>query len=104
MAALEFGFVDRERRSPYRAMFASGALFLVGSLPSVVPFAVFDDAVTAVIWATCLTLIGLFIVGVVKARVSRTSQIKSGLENLTIAGLGGVVAWLLGSAVGGSLA
>jgi predicted membrane protein (TIGR00267 family) len=104
MAALEFGFVDRERRSPYRAMFASGILFLVGSMPSVVPFAVFDDAVTALIWATFLTLTGLFIVGVVKARVSRSSQIKSGLENLTIAGLGGVVAWLLGRAVGGSLA
>ncbi len=31
MKALEFGFVESERRSPYRAMFASGALFLVGS-------------------------------------------------------------------------
>jgi VIT1/CCC1 family predicted Fe2+/Mn2+ transporter len=103
MAALEFGFLDRERRSPYRAMFASGALFLVGSMPSVIPFAVFDDAATAAIWATCLTLTGLFIVGVVKARVSRSNQLKSGLENLTIAGLGGVVAWLLGTAVGGSL-
>jgi hypothetical protein len=33
MAALEFGLVDSERRSPYRAMAASGGLFLLGSLP-----------------------------------------------------------------------
>jgi VIT1/CCC1 family predicted Fe2+/Mn2+ transporter len=37
MAALEFGFVDKERRSPYKAMLASGVLFLAGSLPSVLP-------------------------------------------------------------------
>jgi predicted membrane protein (TIGR00267 family) len=104
MAALEFGFVDSERRSPFLAMFASGALFLAGAMPPVLPFAVFDELGTALVWATVLTLTGLFIVGVVKARVSRTSQLKSGLENLMIAGFGGVVAWLLGRAVGGTLA
>lgn len=103
MSALEFGFVDKERRSPYRAMAASGLLFLAGSLPSVVPFAVFGELRTALIWATSLTLVGLFIVGVVKARVSRGSWVRSGMENLIIAGIGGVLAWLLGRAVGGSL-
>jgi hypothetical protein len=42
MKALEFGFVESERRSPYRAMLASGGLFVVGSLPVVIPFFVFD--------------------------------------------------------------
>jgi len=103
MAALEFGFLAKERRSPYRAMFASGALFLFGSLPSVIPFAVFGDVFEATVAATVLTMAGLFLVGVVKANVTKTGRVRSGLENLVIAGLGGVVAWLLGRAVGNAL-
>ncbi len=103
MGALEFGYVDSERRSPYLAMAAAGLLFLAGSLPSVVPFVVFDDTTTALLWATTLTLTGLFIVGVVKANVSHGRWLRSGLENLVIAGVGGVLAFIIGSLVGGAL-
>lgn len=103
MAALEFGVVESERRSPYRAMTASGLLFLAGSLPSVVPFAVLDTNRIALTWATVLALTGLFVVGVVKATVARTGRVRSGVENMVIAGFGGVAAWLLGSLVGTGL-
>jgi len=104
MAALEFGVVESERRSPYLAMVASGGLFLIGAMPSVVPFAVFDTTGTALIWASVLSLSGLFVVGAIKASVAKTGKIKSGLENLAIAGVGGVVAWAIGNAVGATLA
>jgi VIT1/CCC1 family predicted Fe2+/Mn2+ transporter len=100
MKALEFGFVESERRSPYRAMFASGLLFLVGSLPSIIPFVVFASVNVALAWATVLALGGLFVVGVIKARVAKNSWLTSGLENMVIAGIGGVIAWLIGNAVG----
>jgi len=103
MKALEFGFVESERRSPYRAMFASGALFLVGSLPSILPFIIFDTNTVAVVWASVLALSGLFAVGVVKARVTRNNWLRSGLENMMIAGVGGLLAWLIGDAVGTAL-
>lgn len=96
MAALEFGAVESERRSPYKAMAASGALFLLGSLPSVLPFVFAASTTVALAWATVLSLLGLFVVGVVKARVARTSWVRSGLENLVIAGVGGVIAWGIG--------
>jgi VIT1/CCC1 family predicted Fe2+/Mn2+ transporter len=104
MKALEFGHVDSARRSPYRAMAASGALFIVGSMPSILPFLVFDETTTALIWATVLSLAGLFAVGVVKARVARHSWLRAGLENLVIAGVGGLLAWWIGNAVGMTLA
>lgn len=104
MAALEFGFVESERRSPFRAMAASGLLFLVGSLPSVVPFVIIDSPTTALVWATSLTLAGLFIVGAVKGNVADSGQIRSGFENMIIAGLGGVLAWFIGDAVGANFA
>lgn len=103
MAALEFGVVDSERRSPFRAMGMSGLLFLAGSAPSVIPFVIARDATTALIWATVLAVSGLFMVGVVKARVARTAWLRSGLENLVVAGLGGALAWLIGQAFGANV-
>lgn len=100
MKALEFGFVESERRSPYLAMLASGALFMVGSLPSILPFLFFDSVGVALAWATVLALGGLFVVGVVKARVAKHGWLGSGLENMLIAGVGGVIAWLIGNLVG----
>lgn len=103
MKALEFGFVESERRSPYLAMTASGLLFLAGSLPSIVPFLIFDSTRAALTWATLLTLAGLFMVGVVKARVAKHNWARSGLENMVIAGIGGLLAWLIGNAAGNAL-
>ena len=103
MAALEFGVVNSERRSPWLAMTASGLLFLAGSLPSVLPFLVFQDTGTALAWATVLALGGLFMVGVVKARVAKGNWLAAGAENVAIAGVGGVVAWAIGNAIGATL-
>jgi VIT1/CCC1 family predicted Fe2+/Mn2+ transporter len=96
MKALEFGMIESERRSPYKAMAMSGGLFLLGSLPSVLPFVLAESATTALFWATILSVIGLFAVGVVKAYVASTSWVKSGLENLIVAGVGGAIAWGIG--------
>lgn len=96
MAALEFGIVDSERRSPYRAMVMSGGLFLLGSMPSVAPFALAGSVTVALVWATTLSLVGLFAVGVVKAYVAKTHWLRSGMENLIVAGIGGGAAWGIG--------
>lgn len=103
MKALEFGVVESERRSPFLAMFLSGTLFLAGSLPSVAPFAFIEASGTALAVATLLSLAGLFSVGVVKAQVTKGKWLKSGLENLVVAGIGGVAAWFVGDVVGKSL-
>jgi VIT1/CCC1 family predicted Fe2+/Mn2+ transporter len=50
--------------------------------------------------ASVLSLLGLFLVGVVKARVVDAGRIRSGLENLVIAGVGGVLAWYIGDRIG----
>ena len=103
MKSLEFGVVESERRSPILAMLAAGGLFLIGSMTSVVPFAIATSAPTALLWATILTLSGLFAVGVVKARVTKNNWLISGFENMVIAGVGGLVAWFIGNALGSML-
>lgn len=96
MKALEFGIVDSERRSPYMAMSMSSGLFLLGSLPSVLPFVFLDKPGVALAWAAAATAIALFSVGVVKTLVTRTDPIMSGLQNLVITTIGGVVAYYIG--------
>jgi vacuolar iron transporter family protein len=100
MKALEFGAPDSERRSPYKAMAFSGILFLLGATPAVAPFLFTDTTVGGLSWAIILTGVALFGVGAAKTRVTRTNPFIAGLENLAIAGLGGVIAFFVGSALG----
>ena len=94
--ALEFGIVDDERRNPYTAAIAAGALFLLGSLPAVIPFAIWDDTTTALIAAAILSGIGLFIVGALKTLQTKKNPILSGGENLALGLVGGAFAFLVG--------
>jgi VIT1/CCC1 family predicted Fe2+/Mn2+ transporter len=97
MMALEFGVVDSQRRNPYTAMVMSGVLFVLGALPSVLPFAFVDDPNAGLVIAAILSGIALFAVGAVKTLATRGNPVRSGLENLTIAVGGGIVAFAIGS-------
>ena len=97
MTALEFGVVQTERRSPYRAMFMSGGLFLLGSLPSVLPFAFVERSSTGLWIATIGAVLGLLIVGAVKTWATRGNPWRAALENLLVAAGGGTVAYGVGA-------
>lgn len=101
MAGLEFGVVDTERRSPWLAAATSGILFLAGALPSVLPFALTDETSTALLAAAILSGIGLVIVGVGKTVMTKTNPLVSGVENLLIGLIGGVISFTIGRIVQG---
>lgn len=103
MKRLEFGLVDEERRSPFMAMAASGGLFFLGSLTSVLPFVFTDSTSRGLSVAAALTAIGLFAVGAAKTRVTGLAPIPAGLKNLIIAGIGGIVAYGIGSLIEGAI-
>jgi len=96
MTALEFGVVETERRSPYRAMFMSGGLFLVGALPSVLPFAFVSSAPLGLLIATIGAVLGLLVVGAVKTWATRGDPVRAALENLLVATGGGGLAYGVG--------
>ncbi len=97
-AALEFGVVDAERRSPYAAAVASGLLFLLGAIPSVIPFVIWDSTATALFGAAVFSGAGLFIVGAVKTLQTKKSWLISGLENLALGLAAGVLSFFVGKA------
>jgi VIT1/CCC1 family predicted Fe2+/Mn2+ transporter len=96
MTALEFGVVETERRSPYRAMVMSGLLFLAGSLPSVLPFAFVERPSTGLLIATVGAVAGLLLVGAVKTWATRGDPMRAALENLLVAAGGGGLAYGVG--------
>ena len=96
MKAFEFGVIDEGRRNPYLAMATSGLLFLLGSAPSVIPFAFFDSPKIGLVVAIGGAVIGLFIVGALKTVVTRKNPVRSGLENVAVAGVGAAIAYSIG--------
>lgn len=103
MKVLEFGIVDTERRSAFTAMFLSGLLFLAGALPPALPFFFGLSIETGLMISAALTAVGLFVVGAAKTVVTRTHPIRSGMENLVIASIGGFIAYYIGTLVEGAL-
>jgi vacuolar iron transporter family protein len=97
MTALEFGFLDKELRSPMRAGLLSCTLFCAGSAPSVIPFIFSGNSPKlGLVAAAALTVLALVIVGTIKSWASRTSWLTAALENLVVAGLGGGFAYVIG--------
>jgi VIT1/CCC1 family predicted Fe2+/Mn2+ transporter len=97
MIALEFGVVEEEERSPIIAALASGLLFFAGSLPSLLPFIPKDQPTAqGLMIASLATILSLLMVGGVKAWATRGNCITAAVENLAIAGLGGVLAYSVG--------
>jgi len=100
MVALEFGVVEDEERSPWTAAIFSGLLFFVGSLPSVIPFAfsVLTPQEGLFIAAGC-TSIALLVVGGIKTWATRGNCVTAAIENLSVAGFGGIIAYFVGQLV-----
>jgi len=100
MMALEFGVVAEERRSPIRAAIFSGLLFLVGTLPSTLPFVFSNNPFTGLFIAAIGASIALLTVGALKTLITRGNPVHSAAENLVIAAAGAGVSWAIGSLFG----
>jgi len=96
MTALEFGVVETERRKPHMAMYLSGLLFTMGSLPPVLPFVFVHSPRFGLILAAAGTVIALLAVGAVKTWATRGRPVRAALENLAVATLGGGLAYGVG--------
>lgn len=97
MTALEFGVLQNSERSPVCAGLTSCGLFLIGAMPSVLPF-IFsgEHPLYGLIAAAVLTSVTLLLVGAIKTWATRGSCLRASAENLLIAALGGGLAYGVG--------
>lgn len=96
MIALEFGVIDEEVRSPVVAGGTSFILFILGALPSVIPFACVDSTTMGLIVSGVACGVGLFVVGAVKTWATRGNMWLAAMENLIITAAGGGIAYGIG--------
>ena len=97
MQAFEFGGEEELERSPWKAMWMSGRLFFIGSLPTVIPFfATHLDAGVALAIAAALVGVSLFVVGAFKTRTTKGNWLLDGLENLALGAVGAGIAYAVG--------
>jgi VIT1/CCC1 family predicted Fe2+/Mn2+ transporter len=98
MKTLEFGVVEDQVRSPILAGLFSCVLFVGGSIPSIVPFIFSGDRpYLGLMAATILTTTSLLVVGAIKTWATRGDCFVAAMENLIIAGCGGVLAYSVGA-------
>lgn len=99
MMAFEFGVHAEElERNPWQAMWMSGRLFIVGALPTVLPFCFTHwlDVETALGIAGALVGISLFVVGAVKTRTTKSNPLTGGLENMIMGAIATGISYAVG--------
>jgi VIT1/CCC1 family predicted Fe2+/Mn2+ transporter len=96
MEALEFGFIEDEIRSPVIAGLFSCSLFVLGALPSILPFAFTRNTEDGLIAAAVATILSVLAVGAFKTWATRGKLFVAAIENLIITGLGGAMAYGVG--------
>ena len=82
-----------------RAAFASSGLFALGAFIPLLPF-LFTAGIPAVVISSILTGVSLFTAGAVLTKLTRRSPLLSGVRILVIGGGAGILAYLVGSALG----
>ena len=99
MMAFEFGASgETSERNPFTAMWMSGRLFFIGSLPTVIPFFCVHDPFQGLWIAGLLVAITLFVVGVYKSRTTMGNPWFEGFENFALGVLGAAVSFAVGIA------
>jgi VIT1/CCC1 family predicted Fe2+/Mn2+ transporter len=93
---------DHENVNPFRAAGANAALFIAGGLIPLLPF-LLSTGRPAVIASIVLSALFLFVTGAVLTRLTRRSPLQSGLRMLIIGGGAGLLAYLVGSALGAAI-
>jgi len=99
MMAFEFGVHAEElERNPLKAMIMSGRLFLIGALPTVIPF--FIPLIPGQSLGIAAALVGstLFIVGAYKTRATKGNPWIDGFENFTLGAIATGISYAVGVA------
>jgi len=99
MAAFEFGTAaDDLERNPITAMLMSGRLFLIGALPTIVPYFIPLEPLQDLAIAGALVAIALFVVGAWKTRTTKGNPWYDGAENLGFGLIATAISYAVGTA------
>lgn len=96
MVQEEIGIHPQAIDNPYEIGFISGGSFLIGALPALMPFFFFNNVARALTLSAASVLLFLFILGVIKAGITKVYWLLSGMETLLIGALSCGTGFFLG--------
>jgi VIT1/CCC1 family predicted Fe2+/Mn2+ transporter len=96
----ELGLAPGELPNPWLAAGSSFLSFVIGAMIPVLPYAFGASTLT---WSLILSLVGLFVAGVIVSRVTARSWWFSGLRQLFVGAAAAAVTFAVGSLVGTSI-
>ena len=99
MMAEELKLLPEDYEKPIKSAFVVGVSAVIGSLIPVLPFFIFDVKL-GMAYALVLSIITLFIVGAVKAKVTIGNWKKSGIEMAVVGTVAALVGYLVGTLLG----
>lgn len=91
------GLID----NPFEIGFISAGSFLIGSLPAILPIILFDNVKQALIASFVSVLFFLFVLGMLKSRITKLHWFLSGIETLFIGAISCGTGFFLGRVVVG---
>lgn len=95
MMAEELGLLPAEYGNPLKSSFIVGVSAVIGSLIPLIPF-FFLPVKAAIITAVIASALALFITGMIKAKLTFGSELRSGFEMLIIGMLAALAGYLIG--------
>jgi VIT1/CCC1 family predicted Fe2+/Mn2+ transporter len=99
----EVGLDPRNIGGPWAAAASSFAAFFVGALIPLIPFLLLTGT-AALVSGVAISLAALFTLGVGVSLLTRRSALRSGLRQLALGGIAALVTYLVGQAIGASVA
>jgi len=92
----ELGLAPEDLASPTKDALTMGISFMLGALVPLVPY-IFIGAMPVIVVSIAVTVATLFVVGLVKARVTGKHPLRAGLEVMLIGTASGVLGYLIGA-------
>jgi vacuolar iron transporter family protein len=95
LAEKELGLSLDTLESPTKDAFTMGVSFLLGAIVPMVPY-LFMGAMSVIAVSIGVTVMALFVVGIIKARVTKKHPVRSGLEIMLLGGASGLLGYAIG--------
>jgi VIT1/CCC1 family predicted Fe2+/Mn2+ transporter len=87
-----------EKPNPKRALQSGGTIggaYIFGGLIPLLPYILFDEIYTALLWSVVITVIALFIFGYIKGTFTGTTPLKSAIQTCLIGSVAAATAFLV---------
>ena len=96
----ELGLIEEENKKPIWNGLIIGSAYIIAGTPALLPFLIFQNVGSALIWASFISLLVMFGIGIVRSLLNKTKIWTSGIEVIIIGILASLIGFIAGKLTG----